>query len=157
MQQNWLFGGVYGTVLSSALLAALHSEGTPYTPYYNAAWILVTAGTAALAHAYAHHMSSHRQNGGSQRWRRLAVTLADEWPVIIACMPTVLLLVVSGLAGWAESDVTTAGLLLNTALLFGWGTFAALREGYRRRSAAFIGGADAAIGLLIAGANAVIK
>lgn len=39
----------------------------------------------------------------------------------------------------------------------GWGTFAALREGYRRRSAAFIGGADAAIGLLIAGANAVIK
>lgn len=42
MQQNWLFGGVYGAVLSSALLAALHSEGTPFTPYYNAAWILVT-------------------------------------------------------------------------------------------------------------------
>ncbi|WP_329398262.1 hypothetical protein [Streptomyces melanogenes] len=61
MQQNWLFGGVYGAVLSSALLAALHSEGTPFTPYYNAAWILVTAGTAALAHAYAHHMSSQRR------------------------------------------------------------------------------------------------
>ncbi|OAR25500.1 hypothetical protein A8W25_07745 [Streptomyces sp. ERV7] len=157
MQQNWLFGGVYGTVLSSALLAALHSEGTPYTPFYDAAWILVTAGTAALAHAYAHHMSSHRQNGGARRWRRLGVTLADEWPVIIACMPTVLLLVVSGFAGWAERDVTGAGLLLNTALLFGWGTFAALREGYRKRSAALIGGADAAIGLIIAGANAVIK
>lgn len=157
MQKNWLFGGVYGTVLSSALLAALHSEGTPYTPYYNAAWILVTAGTAALAHAYAHHMSCHRQDSGGHRWRRLAVAVSDEWPVIIACMPTVLLLVASGPLGWRESDVTTAGLALNAALLFGWGTFAALRVGYRRRAATLIGGADAAIGVLIAGANAVIK
>ncbi|WP_369379481.1 hypothetical protein [Streptomyces sp. cg36] len=157
MSQNWLAGGVYGTVLSSALLAALQSEGTPYTPYYDAAWIVVTAGTAALAHAYAHHMAGYRPESGALRWRRLALTVADQWPVIIACMPTVLLLVLSGLAGWQEHGVTTAGLVLNTALLFGWGTFAAVRAGYARRSAALIGGADAAIGVLIAGANAVIK
>ncbi len=151
-----MFGGVYGTVLASALLAALQSGG-PYTPYSDAAWVMVTGGTAALAHGYAHHMSTHSEGSGSHRWRRLARTLAGEWPVVVACLPTVALLVAAGAAGWAESRVTTVGLVLNTALLFAWGTFAAGRVGYRRRSALAIGGADAVIGLLIAGANALIK
>ncbi|MEU6989092.1 hypothetical protein ABZ953_00315 [Streptomyces sp. NPDC046465] len=155
--RSWMFGGVYGTVLASALLAALHSEGTPYTPYYDAAWVMVTAGTAALAHGYAHHMSTHRPGHGTHRWRQLLWALVNEWPVIVACWPTVLLLILAGALGWPESRVTYGGLLLNAALLFAWGTVAALRVGYRRRSAVLIGGADAAIGLAIAAANAVIK
>ncbi|MFC7309726.1 hypothetical protein ACFQVC_36620 [Streptomyces monticola] len=155
--RNWMFGGVYGTVLASALLAALQRTGGHYTPYYDASWVLVTAGTAALAHGYAHHMSTHTEGSGSHRWRQLAGTLADEWPVVVACLPTVLLLLAAGAAGWPEEDVTTAGLALNAALLFAWGTVAALRVGYRRRSALAIGSADATIGILIAGANALIK
>ncbi|MFD9886892.1 hypothetical protein ACFWZT_36150 [Streptomyces alboflavus] len=155
--RSWLSGGVYGTVLASALLAALQSEGTPYTPYYDAAWVMVTAGTAALAHGYAHHMATHRPGSGLHRWRQLAWALADEWPVVIACWPTVALLVTAGVMGWAEENVTCAGLMLNAALLFGWGTFAALRVGYRRGAAVLVGGADAAIGVGIAVANAVIK
>ncbi|MFP3990887.1 hypothetical protein U9R90_26145 [Streptomyces sp. E11-3] len=154
--RNWMFGGVYGTVLASALLAALQADGS-FTPYYDAAWVMVTAGTAALAHGYAHHMATHEPGSGSHRWRQLGRTLADEWPVVVAGLPTALLLVAAGAADWPAEDVTTAGLALNAALLFGWGTFAALRVGYRRRSAVAIGGADAMIGLLIAGANALIK
>ncbi|WP_267245529.1 hypothetical protein [Streptomyces sp. PR69] len=155
--RNWLFGGVYGTVLASALLAALQSEGTVYTPFYDAAWILVTAATAALAHGYAHHMSTHTPGSGAHRWRQLARTLRGEWPVVVASLPTVLLLLLAGWAGWTEAPVTTAGLTVNAGLLMGWGAFAALRVGYRRGSALLIGGADAAIGLLIAVANAIIK
>ncbi|WP_055567232.1 hypothetical protein [Streptomyces atriruber] len=155
--RSWMFGGVYGTVLASALLAALQSQGDAYTPYYDAAWVMVTAGTAALAHGYAHHMSTHRPGRGTHRWRQLAWALVDEWPVIIACWPTVLLLILAGALDWPEIRVTYGGLLLNAALLFAWGTVAAVRVGYRRRSAVLIGGADAAIGLAIAAANAVIK
>lgn len=155
--RNWMFGGVYGTVLASALLAALHSEGEPYTPSYDAAWILVTAATAALAHGYAHHMSTHAPGSVAHRWRQLTRTLAGEWPVVVASLPTVLLLLAAGLAGWPEEPTTAAGLTFNAALLLGWGTFAALRVGYRRRSALLIGSADAAIGLAIAVANALIK
>ncbi|GGR94993.1 hypothetical protein GCM10010252_37140 [Streptomyces aureoverticillatus] len=155
--RNWLSGGVYGTVLASALLAALQSESEPFTPYYDAAWVMVTAGTAALAHGYAHHMGTHRPGSGMHRWRQLAWTLADEWPVVLACWPTVALLVLAGIMDWPEKDVTYAGLALNAALLFAWGTFGALRMGYRRRPAVLIGVADATIGLLIAAANAVIK
>ncbi|WP_282791135.1 hypothetical protein [Streptomyces sp. CC224B] len=155
--RSWLSEGVYGTVLASALLAALHSEGAPYTPLYDAAWVLVTAGTAALAHGYAHHMATHRPGRAAHRWLHLAWTLADEWPVVIACWPTVALLVAAGCAGWPEGPVTYAGLSLNAALLLGWGTFAALRAGYRRHAAVLVGLADMAIGVLIAVANAVIK
>ncbi|WP_371529572.1 hypothetical protein OG302_29670 [Streptomyces sp. NBC_01283] len=155
--RNLKAGGVYGTVLASALVAALHSEQQIYTPWYDAAWILVTAGTAALAHGYAHHMCTHRPGTGPQRWRQLLRELMDEWPVIVACWPTVVVLVAAGAFGWPEAPVTYSVLLLNAALLLGWGTFAALRAGHRRRSAVLLGMADATIGLLIAAANAVIK
>ncbi|MBM7173432.1 hypothetical protein JQK87_34615 [Streptomyces sp. G44] len=155
--RSLMFGGVYGTVLASALLAALHSEGAAYTPCYDAAWVMVTAGTAALAHGYAHHMSTHRPGRALHRLRQLGQALLDEWPVIVACWPTVALLLLAGAFHWPEPAVTSTGLLLNAALLFGWGTLAALRAGYRRRSAVLLGGADAAIGLVIAAANAVIK
>ncbi|MFC8132223.1 hypothetical protein [Streptomyces sp. NPDC057302] len=155
--RNLLAEGVYGTILASALIAALHSEEQAYTPYYDAAWIMVTAGTAALAHGYAHHMSAHRPGSGLHRWRQLAWELVDEWPVVVACWPTVGLLVLAGAFGWPEAPVTYSALLLNAVLLLAWGTFAALRAGYRRRSAVLLGMADAAVGLLIAAANAVIK
>lgn len=155
--QSLMSKGVYGTILTSALIAALHSEGQAYTPYYDAAWVMVTAGTAALAHGYAHHMSTHRPGSGLHRWRQLVWELMDEWPVMIACWPTVGLLLLAGAFGWPEAPVTCTVLLLNAALLLGWGTFAALRAGYRRRSAVLLGVADATLGLLIAAANAVIK
>ncbi|MFJ5550227.1 hypothetical protein [Streptomyces sp. NPDC093225] len=158
---EWIFGGVYGTILSSALLAALQNEGTPYTPFYDAAWVLVTVGAAALVHGYAHHMSSHGaaspEHRGAHRWKQLGRELRDEWPMVAASLPTVLLLCLAGFAGWGEPATTAVGLGLNTALLFAWGVFAALRTGYRLAPALLIGLADAAIGLAIVVANALIK
>ncbi|MFG2296612.1 hypothetical protein [Streptomyces sp. NPDC048603] len=152
-----LFGGVYGTVLASGLLAALQRKGDEYTPFYDASWVLVTAITAALAHGYAHHMSSHRRGSAGHRWHLLMVTLLREWPMVAATLPSVLLLVLAGVTGWAESDTTAVGLGLNTALLFGWGSLIALRRGYRLLSALAIGAADATIGVAIIVANALIK
>lgn len=152
-----LFGGVYGTVLASALLAALQNDHAPFTPVYDAMWVLVTAVTAALAHGYAHHMSTRPAGSAGHRWGALAHRLIDEWPLVVASLPTVALLLVAGAAGWAPSPVAVSGLALNATLLFGWGVVAALRMGYRRRGAVLIGMADCTLGLLIAVANAMIK
>ncbi|MFF2788035.1 hypothetical protein ACFVT6_14905 [Streptomyces sp. NPDC058049] len=154
---DWMFGGVYGTVLASALLAALHQKGEEFTPYYDASWVLVTAATAGLAHGYSHHMASHRQDSAGHRWRMLGLALWNEWPLIVAALPTVLLLVAAGVFGWDAYAVTAVGLGVNTALLFAWGALVALRVGYRLGSALAIGMADATIGLAIIVANAVIK
>ncbi|WMX44296.1 hypothetical protein RGF97_04735 [Streptomyces roseicoloratus] len=155
--RNWMFGGIYGTVLASALLAALQSEGEPFTPVYDALWILVTGIAAGLVHGYAHHMATHHTGSAAVRWKRLVTALGDEWPLVVGVLPTVALLLLAGAADWPEETVTTAGLALNTLLLGGWGTFAALRSGYRRGSAVLVGLADATIGLAIAVANALIK
>ncbi|RSO21768.1 hypothetical protein DMH15_34405 [Streptomyces sp. WAC 06725] len=157
MASGMLFGGVYGTVLSSALLAALQSEGAPFTPVYDALWVLVTAVTAALAHGYAHHMATHRGHSAGHRWYALGHRLIDEWPLVVASLPTVVLLLAAGNWNWPEGPTTAAGLTLNATLLFAWGMAAALRMGYRRRGAVLIGAADAALGLVIAVANALIK
>ncbi|MFB6824658.1 hypothetical protein ACFCXA_24115 [Streptomyces virginiae] len=154
---DWMFGGVYGTVLASALLAALHQKGESFTPYYDASWVLVTAATAGLAHGYSHHMASHLRDSPVHRWRLLGVALWNEWPLIVAALPTVLLLVAAGLFGWDAYAVTAVGLGLNTALLFAWGALVALRVGHRLGAALAIGMADATIGLAIIVANAVIK
>ncbi|MFF8269302.1 hypothetical protein ACF059_18195 [Streptomyces sp. NPDC016562] len=154
---DWMFAGVYGTVLASGLLAALDQAGEEYTPFYDASWVLVTAATAGLAHGYAHHMASHQRGSVGHRWRLLARALWVEWPMIAAALPTVLLLVIAGLAGWGSDAVTAVGLGLNTALLFAWGSFVAVRVGHRLRSALLIGLADATIGLAIIVANALIK
>lgn len=118
---DWMFGGVYGTVLASALLAALDERGGRYTPLADAAWILVTAAAAALAHGYAHHMADHGAGTAAHRWRLLARALWNEWPMIAATLPTLLLLTLAELAGWEPYGVTAVGLGLNTALLFAWG------------------------------------
>ncbi|MFD7099081.1 hypothetical protein [Streptomyces xanthophaeus] len=154
---DWMFGGIYGTVLASALLAALDQKGGEYTPLYDASWVLVTAATAALAHGYSHHMASHQQGSAAHRWRMLSTALWNEWPMIAATLPTVVLLVVAGLTDWQSYGVTAVGLGLNTALLFTWGAVVALRVGYRLGSALLIGLADATIGLAIIVANALIK
>ncbi|MGW7104424.1 hypothetical protein [Streptomyces sp. NPDC054838] len=154
---GWTFSGVYGTVLASGLLAALERTGEQYSPLYDATWVLVTAATAALAHGYAHHMSTHQPGSPGHRWTGLGLAMWQEWPMVAATLPSVLLLVLAGVTGWPEYEVTGVALLLNTALLFGWGIFAAVRVGYRPRSALLIGLADAAIGVLVIVANALIK
>ncbi|MDJ0382950.1 hypothetical protein [Streptomyces sp. G-G2] len=154
---DWMFGGVYGTVLASGLLAALDHKGGPYTPYYDASWVLVTAATAGLAHGYSHHMTTHQDGSAKHRWRLLVRALYNEWPMIAATLPTVLLLVLAGLADWDSPGVTAVGLGGNTALLFAWGSTVAVRVGYRLTSALLIGAADATIGLVIIVANALIK
>ncbi|MEU9038151.1 hypothetical protein AB0D45_25065 [Streptomyces sp. NPDC048352] len=154
---DWMFGGVYGTVLASALLAALHQEGGEYTPFYDASWVLVTAVTAALAHGYSHHMAGHEHASAGYRWRLLARALGNEWPMIAATLPTVLLLLLAGVAHWDPYGVTAVGLGLNTALLFAWGAFVAIRVGYRIATALLFGLADATIGLAVIVANALIK
>ncbi|MER7763877.1 hypothetical protein [Streptomyces sp. NPDC097619] len=154
---DWMFGGVYGTVLAGALLAALQRKGEEFAPYYDGTWVLVTAAAAGLAHGYAHHMATHQRGSAGHRWRLLWLALVDEWPLVAAALPTALLLFAAGVWGWDQESVTSLGLGLNTALLFAWGCFVAARLGYGLASALLIGVADAAIGIAIVAANAFIK
>jgi hypothetical protein len=148
-----------GTVLTTLLLAA-QSGGKPL---HEAEWILIGAVLSMLTRGYGLFVSGHEAEGGGRYLTGLARTTARGWPVVAACLPTVLLLLLAALFGWPDDHenpdgsvvigYTTFGLNLNVLLLFFWGVVSARRAGISRGWTVVLGIANAALGLLIVTVN----
>ncbi|MEU1180274.1 hypothetical protein ABZ464_21950 [Streptomyces sp. NPDC005820] len=150
-----LFGGVYGAVLASSMVAALTQYGasSPARRRYDALWLLITAGASALAHGYAHYIAERAPH---RRWDALRA-LRDEWPLVAAVVPTVMVLAGAGWGWWPANGVEYPAFSLNIALLFALGLIAARRAHRSWAAAALIGLLDALLGMVVVVANAVIK
>lgn len=152
-----LFGGVYGAVVASAMVAALTEYGhdSAADRRYDAAWLLVTAFASALAHGYSHYIA---ERGPHLRLQGLRA-LAGEWPLVAAMLPSVLIVAGAGWGWWpADSDsVEHPAFAFNIALLFALGLVSARRAGRRWPLTLVTGVVDAMLGLLVVVANAVIK
>jgi hypothetical protein len=158
--QRLLFGGVYGTVLASALASALDHDGGENDPGYDALWILVAAVAAAAAHGYAHaiaHWTAGDTGGEKAGEKRVTVeilrSVLTEWPLVMAAVPTVAALLGAAAGWWSEESGVGVALVINTAALFGWGLWAARVAGQTWPAACRVGGVDVLIGLFIVGAN----
>ncbi|MFF4894914.1 hypothetical protein [Streptomyces sp. NPDC001068] len=150
-----LFGGVYGAVLASSMVAALTQYGhtSAASRRYDALWLLVTAGASALAHGYAHYIAERAPH---RRWDGLRA-LALEWPLVTAVLPTVLLLAGAGWGWWPPKGVEYPAFLLNMVILFGLGLVTARRSARSWPAAVLIGVLDALLGVIVVVANALIK
>ncbi|GAA5052550.1 hypothetical protein [Streptomyces sp. SID10815] len=150
-----LFGGVYGAVVASAMVAALtfHGHDSAASRRYDAAWLLVTAFASALAHGYAHYIADR----GPHRRGQVLRALAAEWPLVAAMLPTVLLLAGAGWRWWPADGVEYPAFALNVALLFALGLLSARWAGRRWTIALATGAGDALLGLFVVVANAIIK
>ena len=135
-----LFGGVYGAVLASSMVAALTEQGetAPADRFSSAQWLLVTAVASALAHGYV----------------RL---LLSEWPLVLATAPTLVLLLGAAWGWWPSAGIEYVAFAVNVVLLFVWGLLAARAAGRRWGSALMIGTVDSLLGLTVVVANAFIK
>ncbi|MDX2561837.1 hypothetical protein PV371_19535 [Streptomyces sp. TX20-6-3] len=153
-----LFGGVYGAVLASSMVAALTEQGetAPAHRLNSAQWLLVTAFASALAHGYAHLMALRGDptHHGVRAGVRL---LLSEWPLVVATVPTLVVLLGAAWGWWPTADVEVVVFAVNVVLLFAWGLSAARAAGRTWRSAVRIGTVDALLGLVVVVANAVIK
>ncbi|MGW3209333.1 hypothetical protein [Streptomyces sp. NPDC001135] len=150
-----LFGGVYGAVLASSMVAALTQYGHTSAKVrgYDAAWVLVTAIASALAHGYAHYIAERRPHS---RWDALRA-MRDEWPLVTAVLPTVLLLGGARLGWFPAKGIEHAAFALNTAILFVLGILTARWSARRWPMAVVIGLGDALLGVFVVVANALIK
>ncbi|MFF3337021.1 hypothetical protein ACFYWX_47325 [Streptomyces sp. NPDC002888] len=153
-RETLLFGGVYGAVLASSLVAALGEYGhtSRADRGEDALWVLVTAFASALAHGYAHVIA---ERGPHRRWESLRV-LVDEWPLVAAVLPSVIILAGAAWGWWPADGVEGPAFLLNITLLFVLGVVTAR---WSRRSwvrALLVGVADALLGVVVVVANAVI-
>ncbi|MEW2294564.1 hypothetical protein ABZ719_17925 [Streptomyces sp. NPDC006743] len=150
-----LFGGVYGAVVASAMVAALTEYGhnSPGARRYDAAWLLVTAFASALAHGYSHYIAER----GPRRRGEALLALAAEWPLVVAMLPTVLILAGAGWGWWSADGVEYPAFVFNIALLFVLGLLSARWAGRRWPIVLVTGVVDALFGLIVVVANAVIK
>ncbi|MEU6477380.1 hypothetical protein ABZ858_10890 [Streptomyces sp. NPDC047017] len=150
-----LFGGVYGAVVACAMVAALAQKGhdAPADRRYDAAWLLVTAFASALAHGYSHYIAERGPHRRGQALRALAA----EWPLVVAMLPTVLIMAGAGWGWWSADGVEYPAFVFNIALLFVLGLLSA-RQAERRWAIALATGlVDALFGLIVVIANAIIK
>jgi hypothetical protein len=151
--EGWLFSGVYGLVLASALAAALDQPDERTDPWPDAWWVLLTAAASAAAHGYA-HVIAHRVSGTRPPAVR---SVLAEWPLLTAVLPTVALLAGAGAGWWPEGTAVNIAFYVNTAVLFCWGAWTARLGGRGWGAAVRAGSLDMLIGLAIIGANALIK
>ncbi|MFD6188840.1 hypothetical protein [Streptomyces sp. NPDC060275] len=154
--ERWLFKGIYGLVLASALVAALDVPGGEAEPGQDALWVLLTALTSGAAHGYAHVIARRASGDGATRPSRVRAVLS-EWPLAVAVLPTVAMLLAAEAGWWAEDTAADTALLLNTVLLFALGTSAARAAGLGRLSSCRAGALDMLIGLVIIAADALIE
>ncbi|KUN02989.1 hypothetical protein AQI95_25050 [Streptomyces yokosukanensis] len=150
-----LFGGVYGSVLASSMVAALTRYGHTSAEVrgYDAAWILVTALASALAHGYAHYIAERAPH---RRWDVLRALL-DEWPLVTAVLPTVFLLAGARWGWWPANGVEYAAFALNILILFVLGLLTARWSARSWPTAVLMGLGDALLGMIVVVANALIK
>ncbi|MEV6118323.1 hypothetical protein AB0L59_39110 [Streptomyces sp. NPDC052109] len=150
-----LFGGVYGAVLASSMVAALTQYGhtSAEARGYDAAWVLVTALASALAHGYAHYIAERAPH---RRWD-VVRALWEEWPLVVAVLPTVFLLAGAWWRWWPAKGVEYAAFALNVLILFLLGLLTARWTARSWPTAALMGAGDALLGLVVVVANALIK
>ncbi|MGW0614812.1 hypothetical protein [Streptomyces sp. NPDC002788] len=153
--EQWLFSGIYGLVLASAMVAALDATGGKTDPGVYALWVLITALASSAAHGYAHVIAQRASVHKAATTSRLRSVLA-EWPLVAAVLPTAGILLAAAAGWWAETTAVEAALLFNTVALFGLGASAARTAGHGWPSSCRAGGLDMLIGLVIIMANALI-
>lgn len=127
----------------------------------------MSVAIAAVTRSYGQHVSTHQAGSRSGFWVDLGRTMLTGIPLVIACVPTLIVLLLAHFAGWSDdvfhSDgsvtpgYTTLALGLNAVILFGWGVVAARVGGYSRGGACGVGIANTTIGLVVIVVNVILK
>jgi hypothetical protein len=165
LSSNTVYGFVTGTVLASVMLAVEPASGTEGRPLYTMNWIALSAVVTTVTRSYGLHVSTHESD--SDFWPDLGKSMGLGWPIMAACVPTLLLVFVAMLAHWPDDHLdagiqdgigyTSAGLFLNVVLLFGWGIAAACNGGYPLGRTLSVGSINALLGLTVVAANLAVR
>lgn len=153
------FGGVYGTILASTMVAALTQYPPPVQEdrLYDATWLMITVFAAAIAHGYSHILADRGEEGHPRGYGAFTRTLLDEWPMVVFALPAALLLFGAGVGWWESQGIEYVAFVTNIVLLFAWGLLTNWSAGRGRRSALLTATADAFLGVLVVILNALVK
>jgi hypothetical protein len=152
---GWLNGALTGLVLTSAVVAALDHRGERPRAVDDVAWILITLASTGLVRSYAAFVAGRGQLSSERR--SFPGIVGREWPLIVAGLPAVVILLVALASNYPMLSAIHTVLGANVAILLGLGVFGARKAGYRPWQAAALGVADSLLGLLVIVANALLR
>jgi len=148
-----LANAIYGTILSTALIAA-YSEDPGSDPLQVAVAVVSTAIVFWLAHAYAGTLARGGQPG--RTLARARAGLALEWPLVLGSLPPVLPLLLGSLGVLSDYHSEVAAIATGIVVLGGWGMAIAWQRGRGLLGLAFAAVSSAFFGLVVVALKALV-
>lgn len=146
---------VYGSILVTALIAALRHEDVPIREL-----TLTLIGTMAvfwIAHVWSSIVAARLRAGSHVSWREVRRLGAEEWPMLEVAAIPVAALVVGWIGFVSDERAVNVALALGVIQLAAWG-FAVGRQIYGRTVPALLFGlVDGLLGLAIVVLEVAVK
>jgi hypothetical protein len=150
-----LASGIYGTILSTALIAA-YSEDPGSDPLQVAIAVLVAALVFWIAHAYADLLARGLVGTGGAGFAQARAELAREWPLVLGSLPPLLPLLLGPLGVISDDSAETVAIATGVAMLAVWGMAIARRQGGGLIGIAYSAGVSALFGIVVVGLKALV-
>lgn len=150
-----LASAIYGTILSTALIAA-YSEDPGSDPLQVAVAVLVAAVVFWFAHAYADNLARGLVRAGGTGFAQMKAELAREWPLVLGALPPVLPLFLAPLGLLSDHSAENVAIATGVAVLGAVGMFIAWRRGSGLIGIAFSAGVSALFGIVVVALKALV-
>jgi hypothetical protein len=148
-----LASAIYGTILSTALIAA-YSEDAGSKASEIAGAVFATSLVFWVAHAYAGILARGAAPGRSLA--RVGIELERQWPLVVGSVPPILPLLLGPLGALSDDNAETVAIATGVVLLTGWGAAIAWRRGSGPTGVAMSAAASAFFGLVVVGLKALV-
>jgi len=138
--------GIYGAIITAAILATAGNELHTYTLVVS---VVITLLVYWLAEEYAELLGEQVEGGVVPTWRYIRGALAATWPMVTASFGPLLALLLARLAGASIGVADNIGLVTAIVLLVVHGWSAARSAQLRRWQLAFATSVAVALGLVM--------
>ena len=146
---------IYGTILSTALIAA-YSEDSGSDALQVAIAVLVAALVFWLAHAYADVLARGLALRERASWARARTELAREWPMVTGALLPILPLLLAPLGALSDYGAENAAIITGVALLGLVGALIAWRRGEGLLGMALNASGSALFGIVVVALKAIV-
>jgi hypothetical protein len=139
-------GGIYGTITATAVIAAAAGHAPPGS-------ILIVAVATLLvlwlAHVYAQALGHHLRGATRLRWATVATAMEEEFPMLVAPVPGLLLLLAGSVGLLDDQRAVRLALWAGVLQLVGWGVAYARRQGWSWTTASVAGLVNGVFGVAV--------
>jgi uncharacterized membrane protein len=150
-----LAGGIYGTILATALVAGLSESHSS-----SARALGILLGTGAIvwaAHVYASLLANRLERQRRLSRAEVRCVAARDWPLFQSSVPLAIPLAIGWLGIFSRDTALSLATLVGVATLMAWGIGLARSEGRGVSGTVFAVTMNAAVGLFIVALKVAIR